>query len=384
MPDPFTNEHQLFRKTVRDYVTRELLPHRHDWEAARAFPRDLFKRMGELGFFAIGYPENSGGLGGDFWYKLILGEELLRSRMSGLVMSILVHSDMATPVIAALGTDEQKQEFLVPALQGDKIAALGISEPDAGSDVAAIRTTAVSGGDDYMVNGSKTFITNGSIADFITLAVRTDRSGIGGAGHKGLSILLFPTHTPGFKVGRKLDKLGNHTSDTAELVFENCRVPKRYRLGEENRGFAYLMANFKGERLLAAHMAVASSEIMWEDAKRYLGEREAFGQTIGTFQVWRHRLADMETEIAAARLLVHHACDLFVKGSPCDREITMAKLFAAELANRVAYDCLQAHGGYGYMEEYDIARMSRDVRALTIAGGTSDIMREILAKEYFP
>jgi len=372
---PFTSDHELFRKTVRDFAEKELLPNRKEWEAARQFPEELFKRAGQLGFFGICYPESVGGSGADYWFKAVFCEEMVRCRMAGLLMDFLVQADIATPVIQTLGTEEQKREFLIPAIRGEKIAALGVTEPGCGSDVASLQTRAEKKGDDYVINGAKMFCTNGGRADFITLAVRT-----GAPGHRGISLLLFPTDAKGFRVGRKLEKIGNHTSDTALLHFEGCRIPRRYLLGEENQGFKYIMNNFQGERLVAALISVAGSQLALDDAVRYTREREAFGKRVLDFQVWQHRFADLETAIEAARRLTYHAVSLFDQKKECTREISMAKLFAGDLAQRVAYDCLQAHGGYGYMEEYDIARFTRDIRLITIGAGTSEIMKEIIAR----
>ncbi len=372
---PFTSDHELFRKTVRDFAEKELLPNRKEWEAARQFPEELFKRAGQLGLFGICYPESVGGSGGDYWFKAVFCEEMVCCRMAGLLMDFLVQADIATPVIQTLGTEEQKREFLIPAIRGEKIAALGVTEPGCGSDVASLQTRAEKKGDDYVINGAKMFCTNGGRADFITLAVRT-----GAPGHRGISLLLFPTDAKGFRVGRKLEKIGNHTSDTALLHFEGCRIPRRYLLGEENQGFKYIMNNFQGERLVAALISVAGSQLALDDAVRYTREREAFGKRVLDFQVWQHRFADLETAIEAARRLTYHAVSLFDQKKECTREISMAKLFAGDLAQRVAYDCLQAHGGYGYMEEYDIARFTRDIRLITIGAGTSEIMKEIIAR----
>jgi citronellyl-CoA dehydrogenase len=371
----FTENHNIFRKSVRDFVLKELAPHAEEWEKAEEFPREVYKRMGELGFLGIRMPEKYGGSGLDYWYTVCFAEELPLSRMAGLNMSIMVQTDMATPVIAEIGTEEQCREFLVPAIQGEKIAALGVTEPGAGSDVANIKTTAKKVGGDYVINGAKTFITNGTRADFITLAVRT-----GGEGYGGISLVLFPTDTKGFSVGRKLKKLGNKTSDTAELFFDNCKIPARYLLGEENHGFYYIMNNFQGERLIGAVAGIAGCQYMWQDAYNYSMERHAFGKPIGKFQVWRHRLVDLLTQIEAGRMLTYHACDLFNRKINCVKEISMAKLYAAELAIKVANECLQIHGGYGYMDEYDISRAYRDVRLLAIGGGTSEIMKEIIGK----
>ena len=371
----FTEPHDIFRRSFRDFVERELRPHTDEWESERLFPRKVFHRMGELGFFGVSFPEAVGGAGGDWWYTAVYAEELTRSRSAGLNMALMVQSTMATPVINEIGTREHKEEFLAPALRGEKIAALGISEPNAGSDVANIMTTAKKVGGDYVINGAKTFITNGTRADFITLAVRTGAEGFG-----GISLVLFPTDTKGFSVTRKLEKIGNHASDTAELAFEDCRIPTRYLLGEENQGFYHIMMNFQGERLIAALAAVAAAERAVEDAIRYGQERKAFGRPIGRFQVWRHEFTQMLTDIEAARWLAYRAVDLFNRKQDAIKEITMAKLHCGEMACRVIDRCLQFHGGYGYMEEFPIARAWRDIRLITIGGGTSEIMKEILSK----
>jgi len=279
-------------------------------------------------------------------------------------------------VLHRYGTREQKDEFLVPALRGDKIAALGVSEPNCGSDVAAIRTTARRVGGDYVINGSKCWITNGTRAHFITLAVRT-----GGEGHGGISLVTFPTDVKGFVVTRKIDKMGNHASDTAELSFEDCRIPVRYVLGEENRGFKYIMTNFQGERLIAAVESVAYAQHALDMTIRYTQERTAFGKRLLDFQVWRHTFAELATQIEAGRRLTYHAVDEYIRrGHEATTEITMAKLFCTEMVNRVVDRCVQAHGGFGYSDEFPISRAYRDVRLLSIGAGASEVMREILAK----
>ncbi len=371
----FTEEHEIFRRSFRDFVEKELRPHADEWERAEIFPREVFKRMGKLGYLGLSYPEELGGGGGDYWYNVVYGEELTRSGSAGLNMSLMVQSDMATPVIHALGTREQKEEFLVPAIRGEKIAALGISEPGAGSDVAGIRTSARKVGDEYVINGSKTFITNGTRADFITLAVRTGADGYG-----GVSLILFPTDTKGFKVTRKLKKIGNHASDTGELSFEDCRVPARYLLGEENQGFYYIMMNFQGERLIAAVSSVAGAQRALDEAIAYGNDRKAFGRPIIRYQVWRHEFADLLTRVEAGRWLGYRACDLFNRKQDCVKEISMAKLYCGELAVHTVDRCLQFYGGYGYMDEFHISRQWRDIRLVTIGGGTSEIMKEIICK----
>jgi citronellyl-CoA dehydrogenase len=372
---PFTSEHELFRKTVRDFAEKELLPHKEEWERERGFPREVFRKAGELGILGVCFPESVGGSGGEYWFKVVFCEEIVRCKMAGLAMDLLVQADIATPVINLLGTEEQKKLFLIPALKGEKIAALGITEPGCGSDVASIKTKAERQGDDYVINGAKMFCTNGGRGDFITLSVRT-----GGPGYKGISLVTFPTDTKGFSVGKKLEKMGNHSSDTALLFFENCRIPRRFLLGEENQGFTYIMKNFQGERLVAALTCVAGSFLALEDTVKYTKERQAFGKRVIDFQVWQHKFAELYAELEAARRLTYHAVSLFNAGVECTKEISMAKLIAGDLAQKVAYDCVQAHGGYGYMEEYDVARFARDIRLMTIGGGTSEIMKEIIAK----
>jgi len=375
MLNPFTEEHEAFRRTVRAFAEKELAPHALEWDRAGIFPREVFKKCGELGFFGINHDPKWGGSGLDYWYVTVFCEELSYSQNAGVNMALLVQSQIATPIINEIGTDEQKEQFLHPAILGEKIAALGISEPSCGSDVARLKTTARRDGSDYVINGSKMWITNGTRADFITLAVRT-----GGEGYGGISLVTFPTDVRGFSVSKKLDKIGNLSSDTAILFFEDCRIPTRYLLGEENEGFYHVMSNFQGERLVAALMAVSGMERMIEEAIRYGREREAFGRPIVGFQVWRHKLVEHIAAIEAAKRLTYHAVDLFNRKQNPVKEISMAKLFAGDLAQRVAYDCQQLYGGMGYIEETHIARAWRDIRLITIGGGTSEIMKEIISK----
>jgi citronellyl-CoA dehydrogenase len=372
---PFTPEHDMFRRTLRDYVERELAPHALEWDEAGIFPREVFTGMAEIGALGINYPEELGGSGGDYWYVVVLAEELVRSRNGGVNMALLVQSQMATPIINEIGTAEQKKEFLAPALAGEKIAALGISEPDAGSDVANIKTSARRVGDEYVINGAKMWITNGTRADFITLAVRT-----GGAGYGGISLVTFPTDVKGFSVSKKLSKVGNLASDTALLFFEDCKIPVRYLLGAENEGFYHVMTNFQGERLVAAIGAVAGMQQLVEESLRYGNERAAFDKPLVKYQVWRHRFVEHLTGIEAARWLTYRAVDLFNRREPAVKEISMAKLFACDLIQKVVYDCQQFHGGMGYVVETAVGRAFRDARLLTIGGGTSEIMKEIIAK----
>ena len=371
----FTDEHDMLRKTVREWCQTELVPHTEEWEAARLFPNEVFKQAGDLGLLGIRMPEEYGGLGLDWWYTVAYAEAMVECGMAGLTMGLLVQSDMATPVIAEIGDEYHKRNFLAPAIAGDAISALGISEPGAGSDVANLATTARRDGDDYVIDGAKTFITNGTRCDFITLAVRT-----GGPGYGGVSIIMFPCDTKGFKVTSKLEKLGNHCSDTAELFFEGCRVPARNLLGKENMGFYYVMQNFQGERLVGSLSAIAGAQRMLDNTTQYVRDRKAFGRPVVGFQTVRHMLVQLEAEIEAARQLAYRAVDLVNRGQNAVREITMAKLIGGELACKCADRCLQLHGGYGYMAEYEISRIWRDTRLITIGGGTSEIMREILSR----
>lgn len=385
MPKPYTEEHELFRKQVRSFAEKELAPHADEWERDRMFPNWVFQKAGELGILGAHYSEDVGGGGGDYWFSVVKSEELVRCESAGVTMGLLVQSDMATPCIAELGTTEQKEEFLRPALAGQKIAALGVSEPGAGSDVASIRTTAVKDGGDYVINGSKTYITNGTRADFVTLLVKTDPEG----GYGGISILLFPTDTKGFAVSKKLEKIGNHASDTAELFFDNCRVPQRYLLGEEGKGFYYLMQNFQSERLIGATCALAGSFRALERSIQYGRERQAFGKPLMAREVWKHKFADLYTKTEAARSLCYDAVadyneERYVKRSAISfetvKKIAMCKLFVGDVANEVMDTCLQFHGGMGYLEELWVARAWRDQRLFRIGGGTSEVMKYMISK----
>ncbi len=371
----FTGEHEQLRKTVRDWCANDLRPHADAWEDARLFPKEVFKQAADLGLLGIRVPEEWGGQGLDWWFTTAYAEEMVNCGMAGVTMALLVQSDMATPVIHEIGNDYHKANFLAPAVKGQAIAALGISEPDVGSDVANLRTTAKRVGDDYVINGAKTYITNGTRADFITLGVRT-----GGEGFKGISLMMFPTDTKGFKVTKKLEKLGNHSSDTAELFFEDCKIPAKNLLGHENAGFYYIMSNFQGERLVGAISSVAGAQRVLDQTIEFCNDRKAFGRSLLGFQTVRHQIVQLEAELEAARQLCYRAVDLVNRKQNAMREITMAKLIGGELANRVVDRCLQLHGGAGYMAEYDVSRAWRDTRLITIGGGTSEIMREILVK----
>jgi acyl-CoA dehydrogenase len=374
---PFTDEHEQLRESIRRFVERELAPHATEWEDARWFPNEVFTRMAELGFLGLKYPEEYGGEGGDYVHDAVLTEELSRCRSGGVAAGIGAHIGIATPPVWKFGTEDQKQRFLVPAIRGEKIAALGITEPDAGSDVAGIKTFAekVDGG--YVVNGAKTFITNGVRADFLVTAVKTTKEG----GHQGLSFLILEKDMDGYEVAGKLEKLGWHASDTGELAFSDVFVPDENLLGEENQGFYLIMANFQWERLLMALGAVGSMERMIERSVQYLKERTAFGRPIGKFQALRHKLAEMAVKQEAARDLTYHALRLFADGQDAIREVTMAKLASQRAAFEVADDAVQLHGGAGYMKEYEVERAARDTRLGPIGGGTDEVMKEILGKQ---
>lgn len=368
----FTDDHQLFRQTVRQFIETEVVPHTEAWETERRIPKTIFQRMGSLGYLGLPFPEAYGGAGADFWYSVVFLEELARCGMGGFTTAVSVHTFMAINHLFRAGSEALKQKYLVPAVAGDAVTALGITEPDAGSDVAALRCTATREGDGYVVNGTKTFISNGTYGDLITLAVKT------GEGNN-LSLLLVELNSPGI-TRTKLNKMGWHSSDTAEIRFDNVRVPVENRIGAEGAGFYYLMESLQLERLVAAILAVAGSQYALDLTLRYLHERETFGKPLARYQAIRHALADVATEIAVAREFVYSTCWKLERAQNVVQECSMAKLFTAELQKRTVDTCLQYFGGYGYMEDYPICRAYRDARVGTIAGGTSEIMREIIAK----
>lgn len=371
----FTEDHDLFRQSVREFVQKEIMPHADQWEADRKIPRSLFARLGELGFLGINHSEDYGGSDADFFYSVAYLEELCKCGYAGVSAAVSVHQYMATNHLAEAGSHELKERFLRPAIAGHKVGAIAISEPGAGSDVSALRTTAVRDGDHYVINGSKTFITNGVYGDFVVVACKTNPQ----AGVNGVSLIVVERGTPGFSAS-KLNKIGWHCSDTGELAFDNVRVPVENRIGEENMGFFYIMESFQLERLAAGIMANAGAEVALELTLRYMDEREVFGRQIKKYQVLRHTIADLYTEVEASKQLTYYASWMFSQGQVPVKESTMVKLYATELGNKVIDRCLQCFGGYGYMEDYPIARAYRDARVGTIVGGTSQIMREILSK----
>lgn len=374
--DPyFTDLHDSMRQTVRRFVQAEILPYVDAWEEAGDFPRSLYHKAAEIGILALGYPEAYGGIEADIFTQVAVWEELARSTSGGLVASLGSHQ-IALPPIVNLGTPEQKERFLRPVIQGERIAALAISEPGGGSDVANMETRAVRDGDHYIVNGAKTFITNGSKADQLTVGVRT-----GGEGAHGISLLVIETDTPGFGVSKKLSKMGWWASDTAQLFFDDCRVPVANLLGEENMGFYGIMQNFQNERLQLAIMATTTAQIAYEEALRYVQERQAFGRTLAGFQVTRHKLADMATQIEVSREFNYRVAARMAAGQDQVKEVSMAKNFACATADKVTYDAVQLFGGYGYMREYVVERLYRDSRILSIGGGTTEIMKEIISRQ---
>lgn len=371
----FNQDHQLFRQSVRQFIEKEVILNASTWETERQIPKSIFKRMGDLGYLGINFSEEYGGTNADLWYSVVFLEEIARSTMGGFSTAVSVHQYMAINHIAKIGSSFLKKKYLIPAIAGDKIAALGISEPNAGSDVSAILTTAVQDGDEYVINGSKTFITNGTYGDFITLTCKTNTA----AGANGISLIVVDLNAEGIS-RTKLNKMGWHSSDTAEISFDNVRVPVTHLIGQENAGFYYLMESLQLERLVASIMAVSGAELSLELTIQYLHERETFGRPIAKYQAIRHKIAEMATEVDIAREFVYSTCWKFTQGEVMVKECSMAKLFTSELAKRVADGCLQFFGGFGYIEDYPICRIYRDARVGTIAGGTSEIMKEIISK----
>ena len=394
---PFTDEHVQLRETINRWVKAEIVPYVDDWERSGEFPRELYNRAAELGFLGLKYPVELGGQGGDYVHDAVWAEELAAAGASGGVGAGLgAHTGIATPPIHRFGTPDQHERFLRPAIAGERIGALGITEPGAGSDVASIRTFArrVDGG--YVVNGSKTFITNGVRADFLVCAVKTTESG----GHQGISFLILEREMPGYEVVTKLEKMGWRSSDTAELSFSDVEVPAENLLGEENRGFYLIMENFAWERLLMSLGAVGAMQRLLEVALDYCREREAFGRPIGRFQVIRHKLAEIGIKGEVGRALTYHALRRFIAGegrrsadganpTPAGAEaasstiadVTKAKLFTQRACVEVADECVQILGGYGYMREHGVERALRDARLGPIGGGTDEVMREILGRQ---
>jgi acyl-CoA dehydrogenase len=376
----FDEHHEMFRQAVRAFVQKEVEPHIEEWEAAGQIPKSIWPRMGQLGFLGVEYDEKYGGAGADVLTTAVLCEEMARSRCASLAMAVGVHTDMASPHLYWTGSEALKEKYLPAICRGEALTAIAVTEPGGGSDVAAIRTRARRDGDHYVLDGSKMFITNGVMADLYFVAARIQDASPTTKRHGGISMFLVERNTPGFSVSRKLDKMGNRASDTAELAFQDMRVPAENLLGQEGQGFYEVMRVFQRERLVAGLHAVAGCQRALEDTIAYVQQRRAFDEPLSKKQVVRHRIADLATLIEASRWLTYAACLKFRDREDAVREISMVKLFTAEMAQKVAYECVQLHGGYGYMREYPIERFFRDIRLMTIGGGTSEIMKEIIAK----
>ncbi len=373
----FTKAHQLFRETVRRFVDEEINPHMDEWEEDEIFPaHDLFKKAGDLGLLGLSYPVEYGGSGGDYWYNMAMAEELARCNGGAIPMAMGVQTDMATPALARYGSHELKKKYLEPAILGDAVCSVAVTEPSGGSDVASIRTKAERHGGDYVINGSKMYITNGAQADWICLLARTTP----GTGYKGMSLIVVPTDTKGFSVSKKLKKMGNWASDTAELVFDNCRVPVDNCIGEEGMGFIYQMQQFQNERLVSALGSAAGAEKILKMTIEYCRGRSTFGRPLIENQWIYFRLTELISEVEFLRQMCYNCGRIMDRGLDYTREASMAKLKAGRLVREVADTCVQFHGGMGYMEEYPMARYFRDSRLMSIGAGADEIMLGIIAK----
>ncbi|HNM33113.1 MAG TPA: acyl-CoA dehydrogenase family protein [Chitinophagales bacterium] len=371
----FTEEHELFRQSVRQFVQKEILPFADQWEKEEKIDRALFKKLGEHGFLGINHEEAYGGSKSDIFYTCAYLEELAKCGYAGVCAAVSVHQYMATNHLAEAGSPELKERFLRPAIEGKKVGAIAITEPFGGSDVQGMKTTAVKDGDHYIINGSKTFITNGHFCDFVVVACKTDAN----AGINGISLIVIERNTPGFS-SSQLKKIGWHSSDTGELAFDNVKVPLSNLVGKEGMGFFYIMESFQIERLVAGILGIGGGEQCLEETLKYMNEREAFGRQIKKFQVLRHELVQLYTELEAGKQMTYHTCWQMQNGEVPVKEASMVKLYMTELGNKIVDKCLQMFGGYGYMEDFPIARAYRDARVGTIVGGTTQIMREILSK----
>lgn len=373
-----TNEHQMFRKSLRKMLEKEAIPYFNEWEQNRGIPREFWLKLGENGFLCPQVGEKYGGLQLDFGYSMILAEELERVG-AGLASGIVLHSDIVTPYIESYGTKEQKEKWLPKSVSGEFISAIAMTEPGAGSDLAGIQTTARREGDYYILNGEKTFITNGINADYVVVVCKTDPKAT--PAYKGISLIVVEDGTPGFKRGKLLKKIGMHSADTGELIFEDAKVPASNLLGEEGKGFYYLMEKLQQERLIVAIEVQIEAEEMFRITTDYVKERKAFNKRISDFQNTQFKLAEMATEIDIGRTYVNSLVEKHIAGENIVKEVSMAKWWISEMAKRVAAECLQLHGGYGYMEEYEIARRYRDIPVAAIYAGTTEIMKGIIAKE---
>jgi acyl-CoA dehydrogenase len=371
----YTEEHRIFRESVRKFLEREVTPYVEEWEEARIVPRNIWKKMGDQGFLCMDVPEEYGGLGADFLYSVIIGEELPRTNFAGLAAPL--HSDIVVPYITAFASEELKKKYLPGCVSGDTITAIAMTEPNTGSDLAAIRTNFVEDGDSFVINGQKTFISNGLNCDLLILAAKDFKVE---DPHASLSLFLIPAGTPGFEKGKKIKKIGMHSQDTAELFFTDCRIPKDHILGDRGTGFYMLMVKLQQERLVCAIGAVAAAEYILEMTLPYVKERKAFGKPISKFQANQFKIVEMATEIKLGRTFVDKLVADHMEGKNIVTEVSMAKYWTTDMAHRVADHCLQLHGGYGYCEEYPIARAWRDTRVMSIFAGTNEIMKTIVAK----
>ena len=376
---PFTSEHELLRDSLRRFIEQEVKPHAEKWEDAGFTPREVLRRMGELGFLGMRFPERFGGGAQDVLATLVLAEELGRSTFGGFAITVLVHTDMACPHLIHGGNDEQQAKYVPPLIAGQKIAAVAMTEPDAGSDLASMRSTARRDGDHYVLNGSKMFITNGVHADVFFVAAKT---GEVGRSHSSISMFIVEKGTPGFRASRALKKTGWWSSDTAELVFEDCRVPAENLLGVEGKGFLALVKNLQNERLTLAAQALGECSAALELTLAYVTQRKAFGVTLWDKQAIRHRLAQLAGRVEAARSFLYMTGWRDARGETLVKEVSMIKALCGELVNEVMYDCVQFHGGAGYLRESAIERMSRDARVQSIGGGATEVMLEEVAKRY--
>ena len=371
----FTEEHELFRKSFQDFLQKEVVPHIDKWEKSGTIERFIWKKFGEMGYFGLNQPEEYGGMDLDIFYTVIFLEELQKINSGGFAAAMWAHAYLAMTHVNKEGDDAIKKKYLTPSIEGEKIGCLCITEPFGGSDVAGMRSTAINKGDKYILNGSKTFITNGVYSDYLVVAAKTDPE----KGNKGMSIFIVDRDTPGISAS-KLDKLGWRASDTAELAFDDVEIPAENLMGEEGKGFSYIMQHFALERLIMGINSHARAEYALDYTLGYMAEREAFGTTIDKFQALRHSVADMASEVEMNKEFNYSIAKRLNDGQYVVKEASMSKLLSTKMADKVIYDCLQMLGGYGYMEDYPLARMFRDSRLGPIGGGTSEILREIIAK----
>jgi citronellyl-CoA dehydrogenase len=373
----FTKDHQLVRTAVADFIKKEINPHVDQWEEKGLTPlHDIFKKMGELGFLGIRYDTKYGGEGLDYWYELVFLEEIAKIQSGGVALAMMVQTNMATPAIYDFGSDYLKETYLRPALEGRMVSAIAVTESDAGSDVANIKTTATLEEDHYILNGSKTYITNGTQADFLTLLARTSDD----PGYHSFSLFVVPTDLPGFQVSKKLDKLGMRSSDTAELFFDNMKIPAENLIGQKGEGFIQQMMQFQHERFSALPLAYGTAEMIIKETVAYLKQRVVFGKPLIKQQVIRHNLAQWQAEILAVKQLTYHIVGMKMAGQDVAKEVSMGKLLAAQLVQKVADGCLQYYGGSGFINEMRISRYFRDSKLISVGGGADEVMKEIIAK----